>query len=106
MNPYKKTKFFNKPVRLSKKQRKDPAAVLKEFFTWYHLDDLRSMLWQWLEAGIATDAAQFESARDRSNLLFFYRNVELLAEAAYMMVREELPATFKKQAKKKTASSN
>lgn len=96
MLAYKRTKFYNKPVRLSKKQRKHPAVVIRDFYTWYHLDDLRHLLWEWMEVAVTTDCEQFESARDRSNLLFFYRNLELMAEAAYMLVREELPETMKK----------
>lgn len=105
MQANKRTKFYNKAVRLSKKQRKDPAAVIREFYTWYHLDDLRNLLWEWMEAVIASDCEQFGSARDRSNLLFFYRSLELLSEAAFMMVRDELPEKIKKLHKKEKYSS-
>jgi hypothetical protein len=105
MHEYKRTKFYNKAVRLSKKQRKNPAAVIREFYTWYHLDDLRNFLWEWMEAVVSSDCEQFESARDRSNLLFFYRNLELLAEAAYMMIRDELPEKMRKPQKKEKHSS-
>lgn len=105
MQEYKRTKFFNKAIRLNKKQRKDPSAVIREFYTWYHLDDLRNFLWEWVEAAIGSDGEQFESARDRSNLLFFYRNLELMAEAAYMMVRDDLPEKMRKSHNKVNPSS-
>ena len=104
MYAYERTKFFNQPVRLTKKQRKHPEKVILDFFTAYHLDDLRNMLWQWMEAAVVSDGDQFESASDRGNLLFFYRNLELMAEAAYMKVRKKLPASMRKPQKENHSS--
>ena len=105
MQAYKRNKFYNKPLRLSKKQKKDPARVVRDFYTWYHLGDLRHLLQEWMEAAITSENAQFESARDRSALYFFYRNIEQMAEAAYLLVREELPAPMIKPARKQEQES-
>lgn len=104
MQAYKRTKFFNKPMRLSKKQRKRPLSVIRNFYNWYHLDDIRKLLEEWFEVAITTDCSQYETARDRSNLLFFYRNLELLTEAAYMIIRDELPETLRETVKKENHS--
>lgn len=104
MQAFKRTKFCKKPVRLSKKQKKDPIKVIRDFYTWYHLGDLRHYIGEWVESAITTENPQFETAKERSNLLFFSRNIELLAEAAFQLVRHELPATKKKQKEHKTAS--
>lgn len=101
MQTFKRTKFCKKPLRLSKKQKKDPIKVIRDFYTWYHLGDLRHYLGEWVESAITTENPQFESAKDRSNLLFFCRNIEILAEAAFLLVKEELPDTMKKQKKQK-----
>ncbi|WP_127131293.1 hypothetical protein [Pseudoflavitalea rhizosphaerae] len=105
MHENKRTKFFNKPVRLTREQKKNPSAVILEFFTTYHLDDIRHLLWQWIEAAMTSDGDQFESPSDRSDLLFFYRNLELMSEAAYMIVRKDLPASMRKSQHKKNHSS-
>lgn len=105
MQAYKRNKFYNKPLRLSKKQKKDPARVIRDFYTWYHLGDLRHLLEEWMEAAITSENAQFESASDRSALFFFYRNIEQMAEAAYMLVREELPAPMINPAKRQEHES-
>lgn len=98
MQAYKRKKSYNKPLRLSRKQRKHPARVIRDFYTWYHLGDVRHLLQEWLEVAITTENAQFETARDRSTLLFFCRNIELMAEAAYLLVKEELPDSMRKPA--------
>lgn len=95
MQAYKRTKFYNKPLRLSKKQKKHPDRVIRDFYTWYHLDDMRHLLQEWMEAAITSENAQFESARDRSTLYSFYQNIEKMAEAAYLMIREQLPEPIK-----------
>lgn len=104
MQAFKRTKFCKKPVRLSKKQKKDPKKVIRDFYTWYHLGDLRHYLGEWVESAITTENPQFESAKDRSNLLFFCRNLELLAEAAFLIVKQDLPVTMKKNKKQENAS--
>ncbi len=95
MKAYKRTQWYNQPIRLSEKQMKDPGRILEEFFTWYHLDDIRQILWEWMQVAMVTDNDVFESGRDRNNLLFFYRNIEILVEAAYLLRKQ------KKQEKKK-----
>ena len=85
MKAYQRTSLYNQPVRLTQEQMADPDSVLNDFFSWYHLDDLRQMLWEWMQAAMITDNGIYETSKERSNLLFFYRNMELLVEAAYLI---------------------
>ncbi|WEK36654.1 MAG: hypothetical protein P0Y53_03995 [Candidatus Pseudobacter hemicellulosilyticus] len=85
MKKYQRTEWFNQPIRLTEKQRQDPGAILRDFFTWYHLDDLREILWEWMQVGLTTDNEVYQNGRDRSNLLFFCKNIEMLIEAAFLL---------------------
>lgn len=97
MKTYKRTQWYNQPIRLTEKQVKDPDSVLKEFFTWYHLDDLRQLLWEWMQVAITTENDVYETSRDRSNLLFFYRNMETLIEAAFLVKQQQETKKKKKE---------
>lgn len=75
----------NKIIRLTPEQCNDPASVVAEFFLNYHLHDVRTILWQWLWAGVANSNGHFTSAIERSDLLFLYENLERLIEANYLL---------------------
>ncbi|MDF2186813.1 hypothetical protein [Paraflavitalea sp. CAU 1676] len=92
----------NQLRRLSHEEQSDPKSVLAEFFTNYHLHDLRDVLWEWLCAGLCHDGSWFQEGLDRSNLLFLYENLEKLAEAAYLLHRK---AEQKGQTKRKSKTT-
>lgn len=77
--------WYNQLIRLTEDQQKDPAAVIRDFFAWYHLDDLREIVSQWTRVALTTDNDVYESSLDRSNLLFFCKQAELLFEAAFLL---------------------
>ncbi len=80
----------NQLARLTKEQQVNPLLVLENFFTTYHLKDVREVLWEWLTAGLTNERA-YNDARDRSNLIFLYEHVESLAEAAYVILKDRKP---------------
>lgn len=89
MKAYKRTQLYNQPIRLTEKQLHEPERILKEFFSWYHLDDFRELLWEWMQVAMTAENSVYETSKERSNLMFFYRNIELLVEAAYVLRQEQ-----------------
>lgn len=77
--------WANQPLRLSKKEKRDPLLVLDDFFECYHLSDFRQILWQWLTTVISSHQSISNDALDRDNNLYFYEKVEEIIEAAYVM---------------------
>lgn len=89
MKANKRTEWYNRPYHLTVDQLGNPMIVIDEFFSCYHLDDLRQLLWDWLQAAMATENSSFDCSRDRSNLLFLYKKIEELVEAVYVL-REKI----------------
>lgn len=85
----KALKITNQLLRLSKKERRNPAVVLDAFFSNYHLNNVREMFQVWLEAGLTYDNGLYQKGGERSDLIFFHRNLELLVEAAFVL-KEQL----------------
>lgn len=84
---HKSAEQSNQVLRLNPNERRDPAGVVTEFFMTYDLKDTREILWEWLCAGLANTNHIFPEPIDRSNLLFFYENVEKLIEANHLQNR-------------------
>lgn len=73
----------NQPLRLTEEERQDPYIVLEDFFSNFHLQDMREVLWDWLVAAMSSESCQYNTGFARSNLVFVYEKIELLVEAAY-----------------------
>jgi|GEM_PF-515173 hypothetical protein len=73
----------NRPLRLSEEEKKNLYGVLEDFFSNFHLKDVREMLWDWLVAALSSENGAYESGHSRSNLIFVYEKLELLIEAAH-----------------------
>ena len=73
----------NQPLRLTEEERRDPYIVLEDFFSNFHLQDIREMLWDWLVAAMSSESTQYSTGYARSNLVFVYEKLELLIEAAH-----------------------
>lgn len=87
----------NVPLRLSKEEKQDPYGVLDEFFSCFHLQDLREVLWDWLVAALSAESGAYNTGYTRSNLVFVYERLELLVEAAYTLHRNRKRSRKKKQ---------
>lgn len=74
----------NAIMRLTQEQQSDPKEVIDEFFTNYHLADVRELLWNWLTAGLTNDN-HFRDGRSRSNLIFLYEQMEAFTEATFLL---------------------
>ncbi|MDF2190826.1 hypothetical protein [Paraflavitalea sp. CAU 1676] len=86
-------------LRLTNAQQQDPRSVVDNFFECYHLQDLRTLLWQWLTAGLSSDNG-YPKGADRSNLIFLYENMEAFAEAVYLIQSDKNARRHRKKKKK------
>ncbi len=78
----------NTILRLTEEQQSAPNEVIEEFFTNYHLADVRALLWNWLTAGLTNDS-HFRDGRSRSNLIFLYEQMEAFTEASFLLRRQK-----------------
>lgn len=83
----KHNKRSNQLRRLTLEEISDPECVIIEFFSNYHLKDLREVLWDWLCSALSSGGGWFQTGLERSNLIFLYENLEKLAEASYILHR-------------------
>ncbi|MBN8856570.1 MAG: hypothetical protein BGO55_24030 [Sphingobacteriales bacterium 50-39] len=75
--------FFNKPIRLN--ANVEPTKVIDRFFADFSLSELRDILWTWFEAAITSDNDVYSDPEDRATLLYRYRRLEELIEAAFAL---------------------
>jgi hypothetical protein len=99
-------KWHNQPLRLTSKEMRKPHIVIEDFFDCYHLQDVRDILWRWLEAVISSPQNISSEPLERSNHIYFYENVERIIEAAYVMKRKMLKHRLRKEKKKCSNDNN
>lgn len=94
MNIYDKNQdFFNLPIRLTKKQQKEPVTVFKDFFADHNLFEIRRRLANWLECALTTDSNHFEEPKQRANVTILATRLEELLAAASLGPHCYLDAT-------------
>lgn len=62
---------------------KEPLAVIEEFRDWSDKETVKRQMWDWLMAAMGAKYAGYEEAGKRWELLFLYRRLEGLVDAAY-----------------------
>ncbi|WP_276480213.1 hypothetical protein [Paraflavitalea pollutisoli] len=77
-----------KPVT---KSGKSPLGVIGEFCDNYHLPEAQDMLWEWLVTALGKSPSQYDQGKERSNLFFFYENIDGLLEAIYILNAQRTP---------------
>jgi hypothetical protein len=75
----------NRPVKLTPEQMEKPILVLRNFFQEAHLPEIRETLWKLVESVLSMKNAGFDDAEERSHLLWFYRELETMIEAAFLL---------------------
>ncbi|NII26362.1 hypothetical protein HB364_14825 [Pseudoflavitalea sp. X16] len=70
---------------------------MEDFFDNYHLDEVEEQLWNWLEAGLGGEHSNYARARDRSNLIFFYKILSRLLKSSWYLHKAQLPDNSVKQ---------
>jgi hypothetical protein len=87
----------NQPIRLNEEEKKDLYLVLDDFFSCFHLQDAREMLYDWLVAALSSECGTYSTGYARSNLIFVYEKIELLIEAAHGLQRKRRKSLKRKQ---------
>ncbi|MCS3796414.1 hypothetical protein [Niastella sp. OAS944] len=82
--------WLNQPLRLTPNQTANPELVLDDFFQSYHLQDTRTILWQWLKEVLSSPRESINDPHARNNDIFFYEKLESLIEAAWVMRKGNL----------------
>jgi len=77
--------FYNRVIRLSADEQQDPRAVLQEFLSECPLAECRQLLWQMVETALQADYTLYDKAAERHRLLWFYRWVEKVLEAGWLL---------------------
>jgi hypothetical protein len=62
---------------------KGPMTVIEEFCDWSDKETVKEQMWDWLMAAMAAKYAGYEEAGKRWELLFLFKRLEGLVEAAY-----------------------
>ncbi|UPK70956.1 HEPN domain-containing protein [Chitinophaga filiformis] len=75
--------WHQQPFRLTCNEINNPRHILKEFFTWYTLSDIRLCLKEWL-----TDALRAEDV-EALEYVTLHDNIEKLIEAAWLILGNE-----------------
>jgi hypothetical protein len=75
----------NQPLRLTEEERQDPYSVLDDFYSCFHLQDIREVLWDWLVAAMSAESSAYNTGYARSNLVFVYEKLELFIEAVQVI---------------------
>jgi hypothetical protein len=83
--------FYNNPIYLTEKQQANPVQVFSDFFTDYHLVDIRQIQGEVTETCLTTDMPPFTDAEERANFLSFQRKLMSVLEAAALLAKESDP---------------
>ncbi len=89
--------WTNRPLRLSEEERQNLYGVLADFFSCFHLQDVRELMWDWLVAALSSESGAYTSGHARSNLIFVYEKLELLIEAAHGLHHRRKKSMKRKQ---------
>lgn len=89
--------WANRPRRLSDEERQNLYGVLEDFFSCFHLQDVREMLWDWLVAALSSESGAYGSGYARSNLIFVYEKLEMLIEAAHGLQKRRKKSMKRRQ---------
>lgn len=79
--------WYNEPMRLNEDQLNDPELTFDDFFQYYHLNEVREILWKWVTEVVSSPRSISINPHDRNDHLFFYEKIEQLVEAAWVMNR-------------------
>ena len=73
-----------KPRRLTSTEIEFPEKVLSDFFQYAHLPQVRWYLWELMKTTITGGYPQLKP-RERSNLLYFYEQLEKVIEIVHVL---------------------
>jgi len=63
----------------------NPQAVFAKFCDNYQKKEAKEILWEWLVTALGKSPSLYDQGLERSNLFFFYENIEGLLDAVYAL---------------------
>jgi hypothetical protein len=93
--------WVNQPLRLTEEEKQNPYVVVEEFYTCFHLQDMREILWDWLVAALSCEHSAYNTGYARSNLIFIYEKLESLIEASSEINKRRRKNLKRRQRKRK-----
>lgn len=81
--------FYNQLIRLSEEEKAEPHEVLHNFFQNCPFAVIRQTLWSMVETSLAVPYSVYDNAGERQTLLWFYRELETVLEAAFLLSKEQ-----------------
>jgi hypothetical protein len=64
---------------------KEPLSVIREFCEWSDVETVKKQMWELLVAAMGAQYAGYEEAGKRWEVMFLYKRLEGLVEAAYVI---------------------
>ena len=86
------------PRKLTKEQIVNPIEVLHNFFDFVHLPEAREHLWELLKTTLTGNYCKTLTRSERSNLIYFYEQLEKLLEASHLIHTTNAKTGFDKMA--------
>ena len=83
--------FYDKPIRLSEEEKKDPIKVIDEFFTDYNLSEIREINHDVDRVCLSSDAPPFQDPEERDLLISYRESEEKVLEAASVLLETQKP---------------
>ncbi len=78
------------PRKLSEEEINDPYLVIRQFFDYTSLPDIRENLWEWLKITVSgTFNTELFKKYQRYDMIYFYEHIEKLIEAAHLIHLQE-----------------
>jgi len=81
--------FFNKPIKLTEDEKKDPMRVIIDFFTDYNLSEVREIHQNIDHICLTSDTPPFDDPEERDHLLSFRESEEKVMEAALILMETQ-----------------
>jgi hypothetical protein len=83
--------FYDKPIRLSEEEKKDPLKVIDEFFTDYNLSEIREINHDVDRVCLSSDAPPFHDPEEQDLLISYRESEEKVLEAAAILLERQEP---------------
>lgn len=84
-----KKEIFNRPIRLTEQDEKDPVLTFDEFFTNYSLSEVRQINQDMDQACLTSDTPPYDDPEERAALLNYREYEEKVLEAAFIIYQTD-----------------
>ncbi len=74
---------------LTEEEIGDPADVLKNFFDYARLPQVRQLLWEWFKTTATGTFNKSLTRRERDNIAYFYEQLQKLIEACHLLTQRQ-----------------